>query len=71
MTPIPTLRRDIPRPADPFALILDSSAEYAGTVLELRAAACEECGCTPDAPWGCGCGNPDCPCSEEEDEECE
>jgi hypothetical protein len=28
---------------------------------------CPECGCYPDDPWYCGCDNPDCPCSEEED----
>lgn len=32
---------------------------------------CGACGCLPDAPWGCGCSNEDCPCSEAEDEECE
>ncbi len=32
---------------------------------------CGQCGCLPDAPWGCGCSNEDCPCSEAEDEECE
>ena len=32
---------------------------------------CDECGCYPSDPWYCGCSNEDCPCSEEEDEECE
>ena len=32
---------------------------------------CSQCGCLPDAPWGCGCSNEECPCSEAEDEECE
>lgn len=34
---------------------------------------CPECGCYPIEAWGCAnCGNPDCPCSEDEDdEECE
>jgi len=32
---------------------------------------CEQCGCLPGDPWGCGCSNEDCPCSEVEDEECE
>jgi hypothetical protein len=32
---------------------------------------CGQCGCLPGQPWGCGCSNPDCPCSEAEDEECE
>ena len=32
---------------------------------------CEQCGCLPDDPWGCGCSNENCPCSEAEDEECE
>lgn len=31
-----SLAHDIPRPADPFAAIHDSDAEYEGTVLELR-----------------------------------
>ena|ERR1035441_2141192 len=32
---------------------------------------CPECGCLPSDPWGCGCSNEECPCSEAEDEECE
>jgi hypothetical protein len=28
---------------------------------------CPECGCLPSQPWGCGCSNDDCPCSEPED----
>ena len=32
---------------------------------------CSACGCLPGEPWGCGCSNEDCPCSEAEDEECE
>jgi hypothetical protein len=30
---------------------------------------CPECGCVPSQPWGCGCNNPDCPCSEREDDD--
>jgi hypothetical protein len=31
---------------------------------------CPQCGCVPGDAWGCeDCTNPDCPCSEREDEE--
>ena len=30
---------------------------------------CPDCGCDPGNPWGCNCGNPYCPCSEDEDDE--
>jgi len=30
---------------------------------------CPDCGCEPGNPWGCNCGNPYCPCSEDEDDE--
>lgn len=30
---------------------------------------CPDCGYDPDSPWGCECDNPDCPCSEEEDDD--
>jgi hypothetical protein len=30
---------------------------------------CPECGCDPGQPWGCGCNNSYCPCSEEEDDD--
>ena len=30
---------------------------------------CPECGCDPASPWGCGCGNPYCLCSEKEDDD--
>jgi hypothetical protein len=30
---------------------------------------CPVCGCDPDQPWGCDCDNPDCPCSEREEDD--
>lgn len=32
---------------------------------------CGTCGCLPDDPRCLGCTDPGCPCTEEEDEECE
>lgn len=29
---------------------------------------CPACGCDPDNPWYCGCGNENCPCNESDDE---
>ena len=41
----------------------DSDAE----IVHTSQSACPDCGCEPGDAWGCNCGNPYCPCSEEED----
>ena len=30
---------------------------------------CPRCGCRPSDPFGCGCAEPGCPCSEQEDDD--
>jgi len=41
----------------------------ASEIIHATESPCPRCNCLPSDPWGCGCAEPGCPCSDREDDD--